>query len=58
MPISITENSRKILERLIIDKFHSIENDWDGSETEELIKTTKELGMYHLAEELEELAEL
>lgn len=55
MPISITEQSRSTLERLIRTEFEKI--DWDMeyiyNRAGELINTCKELGMYHLAEQLE-----
>ena len=60
MPISITEDSRQFLEKLIQDKFHSIDfsMEYIYGEAEKLIKITKDLGMYHLAEELEELSKV
>lgn len=55
MPISITESSRTLLEKLIYDKWEKIDfsMDYIYNESEKVIALTKELGMYNLAEELE-----
>lgn len=55
MPISITEPSRTLLEKLIYDKWEKIDfsMDYIYNESEKVIALTKELGMHHLAEELE-----
>lgn len=55
MPISITEASRSLLEKLIKDKWEKIDfsMDYIYNEADKVIALSKELGMYHLAEELE-----
>lgn len=55
MPISITEKSRDFLESIVMDKWNSIDwkNDYIYGVSVKVITLCKELGMYHLAEQLE-----
>lgn len=54
--ISITENSREFLESIFWKEFNSIDKSMDYvyGKSKKIIETAKELGMYHMAEEMED----
>ena len=53
--MAITENSKKIISRLIRKEFDSVDRtfDWISEYSDELINTAKDLGLYDLANEME-----
>ena len=54
--ISITEKSREFLEAIFWKEFNAVDKSMDYiyGKSEKIIKTAKELGLYHVAEQMED----